>query len=342
MRPGLLSGVCTLHRSCAGFWLCEERCDRPARMWSWPFLEGPCLYSELAGLPSRRWGLVVSERLQVAPRRLIPDWKRVVHRLADYVTTNSHANRVLLEEMVPALRGKIATIYNCLDLGFFAPGDRPKGNAPNQIRLVAAASYQERKNTLGLINAVAMARAKLGDTRLVVDWYGGIPFLLQGRPDTRYFEEVQKAIGQLSLTDQFRVHPAEQNILEQYQSADAVVLPSFNEGLPNTVCEGMACGCPILASRIGDAELLVRSGRNGFLFDPGSAESMARALVDFCGLSRDEEGGDGEGIEAEGRGTVCAGGGGCGLWQVARGQRCQDGWAGRTLAAECELGTCRG
>ncbi len=51
------------------------------------------------------------------------------------------------------------------------------------------------------------------------------------------------------------------------------------------VCEAMACGRPILMSDVCDAGNLVRPGSNGFVFDPSSAEDMARALVDFAALS---------------------------------------------------------
>ena len=245
------------------------------------FLEGPCFYAELAGFPVRDWGLVVSERLQITPRKLVPDWKRFCHRLADYVTANSHANRLLLEAMQPSLTGKIATIYNCLDLSLFKPDESAPRNQ-SAVRLVVAASYQERKNAIGLIKAVSLARRKTPQVRITVDWYGGIPFYLNGAPDKRYLEEAQKTIAEMGLTEDFRLHPAERDIIPQFQAADAVVLPSFLEGLPNTICEGMACGCPILASNIGDADILVQEGQNGFLFDPSSIESMAQAITSLA------------------------------------------------------------
>ena len=44
----------------------------------------------------------------------------------------------------------------------------------------------------------------------------------------------------------------------------------------------MACALGILASRIGDAEVLVQNGLNGFLFDPHAPSDMARAILQFC------------------------------------------------------------
>jgi glycosyltransferase involved in cell wall biosynthesis len=73
-----------------------------------------------------------------------------------------------------------------------------------------------------------------------------------------------------------------------YRNADAVVLPSFFEGLPNTICEAMACGCPILQSNICDAGNLVKEGVNGFLFDPASPQSIAETLLRFAALTPDQ------------------------------------------------------
>jgi glycosyltransferase involved in cell wall biosynthesis len=89
---------------------------------------------------------------------------------------------------------------------------------------------------------------------------------------------------ELGVEQMLHFHEKEAEILPHYQQADAVLLPSLVEGLPNTICEGMACGLPVLAGRIGDAEILVREGVNGFLFDPESPQDIARGLLQFCRL----------------------------------------------------------
>ena len=48
--------------------------------------------------------------------------------------------------------------------------------------------------------------------------------------------------------------------------------------------EAMACGVPVLASRVSDNPLLVDDGRTGLLFDPGSARDIADAMVRFADL----------------------------------------------------------
>lgn len=63
--------------------------------------------------------------------------------------------------------------------------------------------------------------------------------------------------------------------------ADCLCLPSRSEGMPNVVLEALACGRPVVASRVGDVPGLVRDGVNGFVVDdgPGVAERLGKSLV---------------------------------------------------------------
>ena len=57
-------------------------------------------------------------------------------------------------------------------------------------------------------------------------------------------------------------------------------MPSvWYECFPRTLVEAYACGLPVIASRVGALAELVEHGRTGLLFDPGSAESLARTLA---------------------------------------------------------------
>ena len=64
------------------------------------------------------------------------------------------------------------------------------------------------------------------------------------------------------------------------QSAAYLVLPTLaDEPLPRPLVEAFANAVPVIASREGSAADLVEQGRNGLLFDPGSARDLARSLA---------------------------------------------------------------
>ena len=243
------------------------------------FLPGPSVYAELASLPSRKWGLVVSERTAVpnSHKRIFP-WKRILHSLADYVCTNSHTNRLMIEHSVPQLSGRVVTIYNAVDLENFHPRKK-YSDKTDRIIIAVVASHQVKKNLKGLIRAMSIVRRIRPDIRLEIHWYGDI------HPDSSPFDEGVEMIMRNGLTEYMHLFPASKSIAAVYNSSDAVALVSFYEGLPNVVCEAMACGRPILMSNVCDAENLVLEGENGFLFDPHSADEISKSLIKFCDLS---------------------------------------------------------
>lgn len=66
--------------------------------------------------------------------------------------------------------------------------------------------------------------------------------------------------------------------------ADIGVLASRIEGLSNTLLECMAAGLPMIASRISGNEDLVRTGENGWLFEPDDRNALASCLVEAAAL----------------------------------------------------------
>ena len=75
------------------------------------------------------------------------------------------------------------------------------------------------------------------------------------------------------------------NVAELLHRYPALIHPSLYEGLPNVVCEALACGLPVLASDVCDHALLVSEGERGFLFEPTFPESIAAAITKFSALS---------------------------------------------------------
>ncbi|MBE0623847.1 MAG: glycosyltransferase family 4 protein [Burkholderiales bacterium] len=244
------------------------------------FLETPALYAELVGQMGRDWGLVVGERsANPAMRAGWKRWIRWPHRFADAVVTNSHSNRLLLERSWPRLAPKLTTIYNAVDLDRFRPASTGLSTS-NGLTMVVVASYQRLKNMLGLAKALLLLRDS-GGHNLVIDWFGATPSNAEPLAEARAFVEEHE------LQEMLRFHPPKEAIETEYQRCDVVGLFSEYEGLPNVICEAMACGKPVIAGNVSDVRLLVEDGRTGILCDPGDPESVARALREFTSLTPD-------------------------------------------------------
>lgn len=77
------------------------------------------------------------------------------------------------------------------------------------------------------------------------------------------------------------VHP--EQIASYVRAADAVLIPSEKEGLPNVAMEASACGIPVLGSRIGGIVDVVADGETGVLIPPTDAVAWGDALLSFAG-----------------------------------------------------------
>lgn len=64
-----------------------------------------------------------------------------------------------------------------------------------------------------------------------------------------------------------------------YRSVDAVVLPSYREGLPKGLIEAGACGLPLVTTDVPGCRAVVTNGVNGLLVPAGDAEALAVALI---------------------------------------------------------------
>jgi len=71
-------------------------------------------------------------------------------------------------------------------------------------------------------------------------------------------------------------------------TSDAMLLPSFAEGLPVAIMEAMATGVPVISTAIAGIPELLKEKATGFLVCPGSVQSLEDALISFTELTQYE------------------------------------------------------
>lgn len=66
----------------------------------------------------------------------------------------------------------------------------------------------------------------------------------------------------------------EEHMAAVYNMADALLLPSMAENLPNVIAESLACGTPAIAFAVGGIPEMIDHGSTGFLAPPGDVDAL--------------------------------------------------------------------
>ncbi len=85
-----------------------------------------------------------------------------------------------------------------------------------------------------------------------------------------------------------RYFGATRDVRAYLKRAQALVLPSYREGLSRVITEAMAMAKPVITTRVPGCEDAIEDGVNGYLAEARDAESLAKAMYKFYLLSEQE------------------------------------------------------
>jgi len=234
-----------------------------------------CLAALLYGKDYR---LVVSERNFSVRCTPLERFRFRLYGVADAIVPNNWSQEGFIRKHFPSRARKVTTIVNFTDTDHFRPDPEYRTGRPP--RFVTTARISPRKNILGYLQAVREAR-DLG-REFEVDWYGSVI-------DRKYWQKCLAEIERLSLGTAFRLHDAVSDVASVYRQADYFCLPSFYEGTSNSLCEAMACGLPVICSRVSDNPRYCRDGENGFVFDPRDPHDICKSILRLLDLSPEQD-----------------------------------------------------
>jgi len=162
---------------------------------------------------------------------------------------------------------KVKVIYNGIFLNqFFQPEDRAP--APPVVFTISAQITPVKGHTL-LLSVVH--QLKNAGYHFYVNIMGDGPL----KPD------LEIMCKDLRIDSIVRFHGHVTRITSVLKDTHIVVLPSFREGLSLALLEGMAMGCPLIASKVGASHELIDNGKNGFLVKKKSSAELYLAMKYF-------------------------------------------------------------
>lgn len=163
-------------------------------------------------------------------------------------------------------RERIHRVDNGVDLGRFRPVPRlPERATP--LRIGVAARLSPEKNLAMLVDAVAECRRR--GRAIELDIVGDGPLR----------EALAAQVQRLGLDGCVQLRGAVNKLERWYPGLDAFVLPSLTEGMPMTVLEAMACGCPVLASAVGSIPTLLAGLPHSRTLPPADLAALVDALM---------------------------------------------------------------
>ena len=197
------------------------------------------------------------------------------------VTISDYNVRFIAERCGEETAQRFEVIRCGTDLSLFTPRAEPKApGGPFEILCVAA--FRPCKGHGVLLDACEQLRERGVDFRCRLVGYG------------RLEQDIARRIRERGLEQHILIEGAKPRpeVIRMLGEADALTLTSIQtprgsrEGIPVALMEAMACGLPVVASRISGIPELVEENVSGLLFTPGSGVEAADA---FERLARDRD-----------------------------------------------------
>lgn len=250
-------------------------------------------------LYGRNYDLIICGHINLTPiARLASFWARApvilpIHGIDAWQPTSSRLSNYLAARLAAVVSVSELTLTrfrswsdsdlsgfvlpNMVDLDFFTPG--PKSAALQQryglegktvlMTMGRQVGYERYKGFDEVLNLLPNLRKEMPTVAYIAAGDGN---------DRERLEAKARALGVDDLVV-FTGYIAETEKVDYYRLADAYVMPSRGEGFGIVLLEAMACGVPVVASKLDGTREAVRDGALGVLVDPGDPEDIKAGIL---------------------------------------------------------------
>lgn len=139
-----------------------------------------------------------------------------------------------------------------------------------------------------LIKALAKVKREFNKELKLFVIGGDVSNTMHSEIESNEKEYIKKLINKINLSDDVVfLGPIEREKLPYYYSvADICVVPSLYESFGLVAVEAMACGTPVIASKVGGLAHTIKDGYSGLHFVPGRSDHLAKKIL---GIITDSE-----------------------------------------------------
>jgi glycosyltransferase involved in cell wall biosynthesis len=206
---------------------------------------------------------------------------RLTDSLCDLTTQVSHAGLERYVRVGAVPRHKIRYIPNGVDTERFKPNLEDRLKFRKELGVdgfvwLAVGRFDPPKDYPSMLQAFARVVHKHSNTILLIAGDG---------PLRKTMENLARELGIEKRTKFLGIR---RDIPQLMNAADAYVMSSSWEGMPNVLLEASATGLPIVATDVGGNREIVLDSVTGFLVPPRNPEALARAMLRIMDLSDEE------------------------------------------------------
>jgi len=173
---------------------------------------------------------------------------------------------------------------NSIEQAHFSPGPKSKALIDRYglvgktvlMTLGEMSSYERHKGFDGVLEVLPILSKEIPN----------VVYLMAGDgPDRQRLERKTRSLG-VERRVVFAGFVPEAEKVDHYRLADAYVMPSRGEGFGIVCLEALACGVPVVASKVDGSREAVRAGKLGILVDPGDREDVKAGVLKALGIPK--------------------------------------------------------
>jgi len=214
-----------------------------------------------------RSGHIIDE---LNPKRFMGKYIRFIIRNSSILMCQSDYWKQIYQDYSNLPDGRFVVIPNMINVSQYSRYIKQQNPSAN-IKILFLSSILRNKGIYDLINAVNLYKIKLQNCHFFICGHGS------------ELAHIKELVKNLKLSNLFSFKgvvqgPEKIDILHQ---SDIFVLPSYREGLPNSILESMAAGLAVITTRVGGIPDVIENDKSGKLINPGDIESLGKAIVEL-------------------------------------------------------------